>query len=74
MPDLGNWGQYGRLTPKAPYGRHIGLRCKVHPDCTYHTKNIAPIGARSIFADNRDCPCGIENLELIPIDGPDVPE
>ena len=74
MPDLGNWGQCGRITTKAPYGRHIGLRCKNHPQNTYSTKNIAPIGARSIFADNGDCPCGCESLELIPIDGPDVPE
>lgn len=49
MADLSNWGQYGALTEKAPYGQHIGLSCKNHPHMRWHTKNIAPIGARNIF-------------------------
>lgn len=76
MADLGNWGQYGRLTKKAVYGQHIGLRCRVHPEATYSTKNIAPIGARSIFPTGKvDCDCqGPSTLEVIPIEGPDLEE
>lgn len=75
MPDLGNWGQYGRLTTKAPYGQHIKCRCRNHPENTYSTKNIAPFGARSIFAEGRDCPCSADALEVDPSynDMPDVP-
>lgn len=76
MPDLGNWGQCGRLTKAAPYGQHIRCRCRVHPENTYSTKNIAPFGARSIFATAGDCPCPASSLELDPIYAtmPDMPD
>ena len=76
MPDLANWGQYGRLTPKAPYGQHIALTCKNHPHLRWSTKNIAPIGARSIFYQSAEpeCSCSGSDLEVVPIDGPDVAE
>jgi hypothetical protein len=49
MPDLSNWGQYGTLRDDVEYGQHIALCCKNHPNLRWSTKNIAPIGARSVF-------------------------
>lgn len=69
-----------RITKKAEYGRHIALRCKNHPDLRWSTKNIAPIGCRTIFynlhgdAMPPECDCPLSALEPVPIDGPDVPE
>ena len=76
MPDLGNFGQYGRLTRKAPYGTHITLHCKNHPEHKYFTKNIAPIGARTIFNhfDGADCSCTWQALVVDDIDGPETPD
>ena len=68
-----------RITKKAPYGQHIGLCCRNHPNLRWSTKNIAPIGARSIFFDLYDvckepeCSCSINMLEPVKVDGPDVP-
>lgn len=39
----------GRIVDSAPYGQHIPLTCENHPELRWHTKNISPIGARSIF-------------------------
>jgi hypothetical protein len=68
MPDLGNWGQYGRLRDDVPYGQHIAVRCKNHPDKVYSTKNIAPIGARSLFPQfsGPECECSIADMEVVP--------
>lgn len=70
MPDLSNWGQHGRLREDVPYGQHIALTCKKHPEMTWHTKNIAPIGARNIFFDGapgeRECDCSINELIVKP--------
>jgi len=74
MPDLGNFGQYGRLTKKAPYGTHVGLHCKNHPENKYFTKNIAPIGARTIFPRDHDCDCTWQALVVDELDGPDLPD
>ena len=70
----------GRITKKAPYGMHIGLRCCNHPDLRWSTKNIGYIGARRIFYNLAydldappECECDVEDLEVIPTDGPDVP-
>lgn len=70
-----------RITNKAPYGQHIALRCKNHPELRWSTKNIDFIGARSIFynLEHRwdappECSCPLRDLEVVPIDGPDVPE
>lgn len=59
----------GRIVDTADYGRHIPLRCKNHPDLRWSTKNIAPIGIRSIFYVTRDvpeCPCPAWDLEAVP--------
>ncbi len=50
----------GRITSKAPYGRHIGLTCVDHPELSWSTKNIGSASetgtgiymARHIFFDN----------------------
>lgn len=70
-----------RITKKAPYGRHIGLRCRNHPELTWSTKNISPIGCRTLFYNlggypdaPPECACPMRDLEVIPIEGPDVPE
>lgn len=68
MPDLGNWGQYGVVRDDVPYGQHIAVTCKRHPDLRWSTKNIAPIGARSIFYvtdDQPECSCPVS--DLIPV-------
>lgn len=74
MPDLSNWGQYGELRKDVPYGQHISLTCKNHPHLRWHTKNIAPIGARSIFfisgkPGEQECSCSAHDLILA-----DLPE
>lgn len=65
-----------RITPKAPYGRHIDLTCVNHPELEWSTKNISPIGARSIFFESSapECNCPCSALRAIPIEGPDVEE
>lgn len=43
-----------------PYGQHIKLTCKNHPELAWSTKNIDFIGARSIFyvtTDQPECSC-----------------
>lgn len=63
-----------RITDKTHYGDMIEITCKNHPGAIWRTKNIAPIGCRSIFwssADNYragysyecDCPAS----DLIPV-------
>lgn len=49
----------GRLVADRPYGQHFGLTCKNHPTMSWSTKNIAPLGARSIFFnyDGIECDC-----------------
>jgi len=73
MPDLNNWGQYGKLREDVPYGQHIGLTCKNHPEKRWSTKNIAPIGARSIFYNltcnpdmGPECNCSGDDLIVLP--------
>lgn len=64
----------GRITKKAPYGRHIALTCKNHPDKRWSTKNIGHIGARTIFYDSQgeECSCPASDLRVVPTEGPDV--
>jgi hypothetical protein len=38
-----------RIVPWAAYGQHVELRCSVHTDKRWTTKNIDSIYARSIF-------------------------
>lgn len=70
-----------RISKKAAYGQHIGLRCKNHPDKRWSTKNISPIGCRTIYYNLHgdlnmgiECDCPLSALEPVPVDGPDVPE
>ena len=70
-----------RITKKAPYGQHITLTCKNHPDKFWSTKNIDSIGCRTIFYNLRgdpkmgaECSCSWRDLIPVEIDGPDVPE
>jgi hypothetical protein len=68
MSDLGNWGQHGTLTDAVPYGQHVDLCCKNHPELWWSTKNIAPIGARTIFFvdwPKPECDCPISDLQLV---------
>lgn len=69
MPDLGNWGQYGVLRDDVEYGCHIPLYCVNHPELRWHTKNIAPIGARTIFFageyGQRECSCPASDLRVL---------
>lgn len=61
-----------RITQSAPRGQHIALRCKNHPELRWSTKNIAPIGARTIFYNLMDepgmgpeCACSARDLEPV---------
>lgn len=53
----------------------VELQCKNHPKLRWHTKNIAPIGCRSLFFNLdcdpamgfKECPCPLN--ALIPVPG-----
>ena len=58
-----------RIVETAPYGEHIQLTCKNHPNLRWSTKNIAPIGCRSIFYNLQNdsdigssCNCDVDSL------------
>jgi len=57
-----------KIVDWADYGVHIKLRCRDHHDVRYSTKNIAPIGARSLFhiTGTPDCKCSGLLLEPVP--------
>lgn len=58
------------IDPNQPYGQHIALTCKNHPDRKWSTKNISHIGARSIFYFSDDKPeCNCPMSDLIIMDG-----
>ena len=49
-----------RITTKAEYGVQICLTCRNHQDLRWSTKNIGPIGCRTIFYNLMgDQPAGI---------------
>lgn len=53
-----------RITTKAERGAQIRLTCRNHTDLRWSTKNIAPIGCRTIFYNLMvDQPAGIAALE-----------
>lgn len=64
----------GRITDAAPYGQHVGLYCVNHPKLRWSTKNIAPIGCRSIFFDlfgesrEPECSCPASDLRPLVVD------
>lgn len=58
------------IDPDQPYGQHIALTCRNHPELRWNTKNISYIGARSIFfASARqgatECSCPMSDLEVV---------
>jgi len=58
------------IDPDQPFGEHIALTCRNHPDLRWHTKNISCIGARSIFfadANTRlnECTCPLSDLIVL---------
>jgi hypothetical protein len=58
----------GRIVEHAEYGQHIALACKNHPDQKYTSKNIAPIGCRSLFYrtyEKTECSCPVTDLRPI---------
>lgn len=61
-----------RLTDKAPYGQHVKLTCVNHPTMEWSTKNISPLGCRTIFYNLRskpemgaECNCSILSLIVV---------
>lgn len=63
----------GVIVEGVPHGQHIDLTCKNHPELRWSTKNIAPIGCRSLFF-NLDCDpamgfqeCACPLADLIPV-------
>jgi hypothetical protein len=62
--------QHDTIDPSQPWGQHIKLTCKNHPDMTWHTKNISYIGARSIFYTGEwgtECDCPASDLVVVPV-------
>lgn len=63
----------GRITAQAEYGSLIPLCCADHKGKRWYTKNIAPIGCRTIFynlmndAPDRgpECDCSWTKLEVV---------
>lgn len=61
-----------RIDQRYEYGQHIALTCLNHPDKRWSTKNIAPIGARSLFYNLMSVPdmgpeCDCKASALIPV-------
>lgn len=61
-----------RITLRAEYGQQIALTCVNHPDKRWSTKNIAPIGCRTIFYNlhavpdmGPECNCSIRDLRPV---------
>lgn len=57
------------ITDKQPYGAMVELTCRNHPDLSWHTKNISPIGCRKTFYDLMhvsatpiECDCSLHDL------------
>ena len=62
-----------RITELAEYGQHIKLYCRNHPNKAWSTKNIAPLGCRTIFYNLRnvggmgpECDCAMSDLRVSP--------
>ena len=56
------------IDPSQPFGQHISLMCKNHPDLRWSTKNIGYIGARSIFYFSHsvpECSCSSNLLTVV---------
>jgi hypothetical protein len=57
------------IDPSQPWGQHIALTCKNHPDLRWSTKNISYLGARSIFYTSwqtaPECACPMSDLIVV---------
>lgn len=55
-----------RILDSAEYGEHISLTCVNHRHLRWNTKNIAPIGCRTLFffsaMDDVECDCPLRDL------------
>lgn len=56
----------GTIVPAHEYGIHIELTCRNHPELRWMTKNIAPLGCRSIFYRSNTPECDCSGRDLIP--------
>jgi hypothetical protein len=61
----------GKITQLADYGQHIALHCVNHPELRWSTKNIAPLGCRTIFYNlhgvrgmPHECDCPLSDLRV----------
>jgi len=64
--------QHDTIVHTAPYGEHIPLTCRNHPELRWHTKNIDYVGARSIFYSTGsllkygiECDCPFSDLIVV---------
>jgi hypothetical protein len=65
-----------RIDRHQAYGVHIDLTCQNHRDLRWSTKNIAPIGCRSLFwrpaldsnyrPTQDECTCPVSDLIVAP--------
>ena len=58
-----------RIVDTKVYGEHVALTCRNHPDLRWSTKNISPIGSRSLFYNlfaksgmGPECKCSTNDL------------
>ena len=62
-----------RILDSAEHGEHISLTCVNHPHLRWSTKNIAPIGCRTLFfpsamdVDSTDVECDCPLRDLVPV-------
>lgn len=77
----------GRIIKSRPYGQHISLACRNHPNMRWSTKNIGNIGSRSIFYVGQvgpdgtitqdhftpECSCSAADLYPVHANEPEVP-
>jgi hypothetical protein len=61
-----------RINPTKAYGEHINLTCRNHPSKRWSTKNIAPLGSRTIFYNlydepnmGNECSCPLSALVIV---------
>ena len=69
-----------RIDDRYPVGQQIQLRCRYHPEKRWSTKNIPPIGSRTIHYNlhgepnmGEECECSVDALEIVPDEGEAVP-
>ena len=57
----------GKIKSSALFGEHITLTCVNHPHLRWTTKNIAPLGCRTIFYTSKgsECECKMDKLRVV---------